>query len=264
MTKTAVLFDFGETLWHFPNMPPIEVIRGETVHRISDLLRSWGVELTGELFFLGRDIRAAIERATDEAYWGDLTSPDYPQLAKQVAREKGLEIDDEQARALWYAWNLGGVYLGRELYPGVFETLDWLREHDYRIGAVTNRALGDEPFRDELRHLGLIDSFEVMSISCEVGYLKPHPKIFEHALDALGVAPEEAVMVGDSLRADVGGANGLGMTSVLKRNEISIEEREINRDLGEPEEAEPPEPYAEPDFTIDELLELIELPIFRA
>ena len=88
----------GDTLWHFPQMPPIEVIRGETVHRISDLLRTWGVEPAGELFFLGRDIRAAIEKATDEAYWGDLTSPDYPALAKQVAAAKGLTISDEQAQ----------------------------------------------------------------------------------------------------------------------------------------------------------------------
>ena len=71
----AVLFDLGDTLWHFPQMPPIEVIRGETVHRISDLLRSWGVEPDGELFFLGRDIRVAVEKETDAAYWGDLASP---------------------------------------------------------------------------------------------------------------------------------------------------------------------------------------------
>ena len=94
MTVRAVLFDLGDTLWHFPNMPPVEIIRGETVHRISDLLRSWGVEPVGALFFLGRDIRVAIEKATDEAYWGDLVSPDYPALAKQVAAEKGLANSD--------------------------------------------------------------------------------------------------------------------------------------------------------------------------
>ena len=94
----AVLFDLGDTLWHFPQMPPIEVVRGETVHRISDLLRSWGVEPDGELFFLGRDIRVAIEKATDEAYWGDLVSPDYPALAQRVAAEKGL-VDQRRAGA---------------------------------------------------------------------------------------------------------------------------------------------------------------------
>jgi putative hydrolase of the HAD superfamily len=264
MAVRAVLFDLGDTLWHFPNMPPVEIIRGETVHRISDLLRSWGVEPVGALFFLGRDIRVAIEKATDEAYWGDLVSPDYPALAKQVATEKGLAISDEQAVQLWHTWNLGGVFLGRQLYPDVFETLQWLKERGYRMGSVTNRALGGEPFRDELRHHGVLDFFEALSISCEVGYLKPHPRIFEHALDARGVRPEETVMVGDSLRADVGGAKALGMGAVLKRSSRSPEEAEVDKDMGTPEDggaADATQAVA-PDFVIDHLPELTALPIF--
>jgi HAD superfamily hydrolase (TIGR01549 family) len=259
MTIKAVLLDLGETLWHFPKMPPVEIIRGETVHRISDLLRSWGVEPAGELFFLGRDIRAAIERATDDAYWGDLMSPDYPAIAKQVAADKGLLISDEQAVQLWHTWNLGGVFLGRELFPGVIETLRWLKGKGYRVGSVTNRGLGGEPFRQEMRHHGLLDCFEVLSISCEVGWLKPHPRIFEHALQALGVKPKETMMVGDSLRADVAGSKALGMTAVLKRNQMSEEEKELEKDLGEPEESEPPAEYAEPDFVINEVPELMSL-----
>lgn len=260
MAITAVFLDLGETLWHFPKMPPREIIRGETVHRISELLRSWGVEPAGELFFLGRDIRLAIEQATEEAYWGDLVSPDYPQVAKQVAAEKGVTISDEQAVQLWHTWNLGGIFLGREIYAGVIETLRWLRERGYRVGSVTNRGLGGEPFRDELQHHGLLDLFEVLSISCEVGYLKPHPRIFQHALDALGVEPEEAVMVGDSLRADIGGAKALGMTAVLKRNNAAGTENDPEKDMGGPEEGERQD-QAEPDFVVDELWELTTLPI---
>src|SRR4030042_143719 len=163
MTIKAVLLDLGGTLWHFPKMPPREIIRGETVHRISELLRSWGVEPDGELFYLGRDIRVAIEQATEEAYWGDLVSPDYPQLAKRVAAEKGVAISDEQAVQLWHTWNLGGIFLGREIYPGVIETLRWLRERGYHVGSVANRGRGGELFRDELQHHGLLDLFEVLS-----------------------------------------------------------------------------------------------------
>ncbi len=263
MAIKAVLLDLGETLWHFPKLPPREIIRGETVHRISELLRSWGVEPDGELFYLGRDIRVAIEEATEEAYWGDLVSPDYPQLSKQVATEKGLTISDEQAVQLWHTWNLGGIFLGREIYPGVIETLRWLRERGYHVGSVTNRGLGDEPFREELRHHGLLDLFEVLSISCEVGYLKPHPLIFQHALDALGIEPEETVMVGDSLRADVGGAKALGMTAVLKRYNTAEDGKDPETDMGGPGESDPQGP-AEPDFVVDDLWELTSLPIFAA
>jgi HAD superfamily hydrolase (TIGR01549 family) len=259
----AVLFDLGDTLWHFPQMPPIEVIRGETVHRISDLLRTWDVEPAGDLFFLGRDIRAAIERATDEAYWGDLTSPDYPALAKQVAASKGLAISDEQAQTLWHTWNLGGVFLGRQLYPGVAETLRWLSERSYRIGSVTNRGLGGEIFREELRHHGVLDLFEVLSISCEVGYLKPHPRIFEHALEAMGVRPEDTVMVGDSLRADVGGAKALGMTAVWKRNHTSAR-GDPERDMTTDEDGVASPGGTAPDFVVDDLRNLTSLPLFES
>jgi len=257
----AVLFDLGDTLWHFPQMPPIEVIRGETVHRISDLLRTWGTEPAGDLFFLGRDIRAAIEKATDEAYWGDLTSPDYPSLAKQVAASKGLAISDEQAQTLWHTWNLGGIFLGRQLYPGVAETLRWLSERGYRVGSVTNRGLGGEIFREELRHHGVLDLFEVLSISCEVGYMKPHRRIFEHALEAMDVRPEDAIMVGDSLRADVAGAKALGMTAVWKRNHTAAR-GDPERDMATGEDSVASPDGIAPDFVVEDLRELTSLPLF--
>ena len=47
------------------------------------------------------------------------------------------------------------------------------------------------------------------------GFVKPHRSIFEAALDALDVTPEEAVMVGDSAEDDIEGARALGMRAVL-------------------------------------------------
>lgn len=256
----AVLFDLGETLWHFPNMPSFDIIRGETVRRISDLLRSWGVDPGGERLFLGRDIRIAVEKADREAYNSDCISPHYPTLARDAAARMGIDLSDEQAVELWHTWNLGGIFLGRTLFDDAIPTLDWLRRQGYRIGAVTNRVLGGEPFREELHHHGLLDCFEVLSISCDLGYMKPHPKIFEHALDTLDVSPQEAAMVGDSLRADVGGAQALGMTAVWRRNSVDeateddlASEKGGSAELGE----------VKPDFIVDNLWEITELPIFR-
>jgi HAD superfamily hydrolase (TIGR01549 family) len=257
VTTRAVLFDLGDTLWHFPEMPPRDIIRGETVRRISELLRSWGVNPEGEMYFLGRDIRMASEQAVDEAYNGDCISPHFPTIAREAAAAKGLAISEEQAVDLWHAWNLGGVFLGRTLFPDVIPTLQWLQERGYRIGSVTNRALSGEPFRRELAHHGLLDYFEVFSISCDVGYMKPHAVIFQHALKALGVPPEETVMVGDSLRADVAGAQALGMTAVWKRNHSSDDGE---RPLTLPDGLGPV--VAVPDYTIQALGELPELPIF--
>jgi putative hydrolase of the HAD superfamily len=53
----------------------------------------------------------------------------------------------------------------------------------------------------------------VAVFSSEVGWRKPHPAIFERALDALGVAAGEALFVGDKLATDVAGAAALGMAT---------------------------------------------------
>jgi FMN phosphatase YigB (HAD superfamily) len=182
----AVLFDLGDTLWHFPKMPPFEHIRGETVRRVSNLLRWWGVEPAGELFFLGRDIRIAVEQAERDAYADHCLSPDYAGIAQQVAAAKGLHISRRQAEHLWEVWNLGGSFFDRTLHDDVLPTLTWLRDRGYRLGAVSNRMYGGPRFHAELRDMGLDSLFEALAISCEVGHMKPHPAIFLRAVGALG------------------------------------------------------------------------------
>ena len=244
MPTRAVLFDLGNTLWHIPEPPPRDNIRGETVRRILGLLRSWGIEPLEEHRYLGRDIRLAIGEANRTAYAGDCISPDFLALVAEVDTVKRLGISQEQVDQLWNAWNLGGSFFGRRLFDDAIDTLAELRDRGYRLACVTNRAFGGRAFVEEVEAHGLAGFFEVMSVSCDLGYMKPHPKIFEHALDALAVAPQDAVMVGDLLRADVAGAQALGMTAVWFRHEKIEEEAD----------------GVQPDFVIDELVELLHLP----
>jgi putative hydrolase of the HAD superfamily len=108
----------------------------------------------------------------------------------------------------------------------------------------------------ELTEYGLDGFFGVVTISSDVGYLKPHPKIFQHALDALGVAAEETMMVGDSLRCDVAGAKGLGLVAVWKRPHLD-EPTEVGADKADVTGE------AAPDYAIDNLWELTELPVLN-
>ena len=247
MAIRAVLFDLGDTLWHFPVLPPREKIRNETVRRIFTLLRSWDIEPTDELRFLGRDIRLAVVKAERTAYDGDCISAHYPTLIGQIAASKGLELSPERAEQLWHAWNLGGIFLGRRLLDGAIEMLEALRDRGYTLGSVTNRSYGGPKFLEEVDELGLGQFFDEITISCDLGYMKPHRKIFEHALNALGVEPEETVMVGDSLRADVAAAQALGMTAIWLRPPNPREELDGYR----------------PDFVVEELREIEQLPCFR-
>jgi HAD superfamily hydrolase (TIGR01549 family) len=247
MPVRAVLFDLGNTLWHIPEPPPIEQVRHETVRRILGLLRSWGIEPRDEHRFLGRDIRLAITGADKRAYESDCISPDFTAIVQGVAGDKGLDIGPEQAQELWYTWNLGGDFFGRRPFDDAIETLETLCARGYRLGCVTNRPFSGPAFLVELTELGLTPYFDALVASCDVGYMKPHAKIFEHTLGELAVAPEEAVMVGDSLIADVGGAQALGMTGIWRRPPKLLEELDGVR----------------PHFVVNELRELLDLPVFQ-
>jgi HAD superfamily hydrolase (TIGR01549 family) len=95
------------------------------------------------------------------------------------------------------------------LFPEAKKALKDLKDKGFRIGIVTDsdRYLAAE-ILPALRLNGLVD-FVVCAE--EVGFVKPHPAIFERALATAGVAPEEAVMVGDSYERDVLGARGAGV-----------------------------------------------------
>ena len=292
MAIKNVLFDLGDTLWHFPKMPAAQDIRMETVRRISNVLQSWGVPMEGELRFLGRDIRLGVEKVDRAAYESDCVSPDFNEAVRQIVAEKGLQISYEQAAQLWDAWNLGGLMLGRTMFDDAYPTLDWLKSNGIRIGCVTNRVFGGPRFREELRELGLDQYFESVSVSCDMGYMKPHPKAYQYALDEMKIDARETAMVGDSLRADIEGAQALGMLGIWRRikkpdppheaeqvGEVPADRHahgvgthagpgedttkpadraQTGRALGDWAESED----ATPDFTIWSLRELTELPIY--
>jgi putative hydrolase of the HAD superfamily len=66
--------------------------------------------------------------------------------------------------------------------------------------------------------LGLLPLFDVVADSKRVGHIKPSAELFNYALSAVGVQPQQALMVGDSLKRDMQGAKALGMPHVLLAN----------------------------------------------
>jgi putative hydrolase of the HAD superfamily len=68
-----------------------------------------------------------------------------------------------------------------------------------------------------LDRVGLLEYLRVLAFSDEVGFPKPDARSFRAAIDPLGIAPEEAVHVGDLRRTDVAGARAIGMRTVRIR-----------------------------------------------
>jgi putative hydrolase of the HAD superfamily len=98
------------------------------------------------------------------------------------------------------------------LAAGTRESLDRLRSAGLRLGVVSN---ADGRVEEALVAAGLRNCFDVVLDSALVGVEKPDPAIFRAALDALGVAPAEALYVGDLYDVDVVGARAAGMEAVL-------------------------------------------------
>ncbi|MGQ0648561.1 MAG: HAD family hydrolase [Gemmatimonadaceae bacterium] len=100
------------------------------------------------------------------------------------------------------------------LLPGAREALEALGSRfALAIISDTGFASGDAQ-NAVLERDGVLGHFQATIYSMDVGHAKPRPEIFTAALNALGVAPGEALHVGDNERTDVGGALGLGMRAV--------------------------------------------------
>jgi len=92
----------------------------------------------------------------------------------------------------------------------------------------------------------------VVVISDEVGWRKPHPKIFQIFLDELKLDPGEAVYVGDDLKYDIEGARAAGMKTVLVSGSGTVREDEIYGQAPQPSSITP-------DFTIKSLPKLLQI-----
>ena len=98
------------------------------------------------------------------------------------------------------------------LYPYVYEMLDVLRAH-YPLAIVTDAQ--SMYARGELHKVGLLSYFDPIVISGDYGYRKPDQRLFQYALDRMGVAAGNALYVGNDMYRDIYGAREAGLTTVM-------------------------------------------------
>jgi HAD superfamily hydrolase (TIGR01549 family) len=106
----------------------------------------------------------------------------------------------------------GELHLWCSVHEHTHDALARLRAAGLRLGIVSN---SDGRVDQALTAAGLRDYFDVVIDSSVFGTEKPDPAIFRAALEALDVAPEEALYVGDLYDVDVVGARAAGMEAVL-------------------------------------------------
>ncbi len=201
----AVLFDWGDTLMDFRYDEELM----DAAFR-AGLARSERDDLAP-----ADEIRAHFRENFEPLFWvpGTIEEIEYPGLIRQALRHFAIEISDEElARFLeaeHAAWEPARV-LGSTTHA----LLEALRSRGLRLGLVSNAFDPAWLLHRDLEQMGIAGRIDHAVFSSEVGTRKPHSEIFERALAALDVAPDEALFVGDRLYEDVRGAAEVGMTTV--------------------------------------------------
>jgi putative hydrolase of the HAD superfamily len=128
-------------------------------------------------------------------------------------------------------------------FPDAHAVVNSLRARGLKIGLITNGT--SELQRNKLTHSGIGEWVDVALVSEEERINKPDPMIFHRAAQRLNVAPADCVFVGDHAVNDVQGAQSAGMKAVWFPGE----------------QQRPADPAFAPDFTIESLTQLLDLPL---
>lgn len=202
----AVLFDFGGTLYDYRMLAPGDL------ESLVMLARWSGID--AEPAEIGRAHRESMRRV----FRGYLPKPFYfhrdlfRDAVEGMLESFGVTPDRENLeryRALQWELHQRDFVL-RE---GVVETLTELRGRGLHVAVVSN--IDEEQLRHLMDLTGLDHHFDSLLSSEQARSCKPDPGIFVEAIRRAGCAPAEALFVGDTLAADVAGANRAGLRSVL-------------------------------------------------
>nr|WP_152918998.1 HAD family hydrolase [Vibrio parahaemolyticus] len=131
-------------------------------------------------------------------------------LIQTILAEDGIHIDAEQAQQAQHYFDSArmGAFT---FFPGVKEMLTDLRKH-YKLVVITNGPIFSQ--HPKLKATQMDEWVDHIIVGGEEPEEKPAASIFQKALNLVDIKPEEALHIGDSLAADIAGANNMGILSV--------------------------------------------------
>lgn len=201
----AVAFDLFNTLVTVDTPS-----RYSSIDRLLDSLKAQGVAVHADDFMpvyrdVAREFVSEAERLGEETHNSLWVST--------ALRRLGIDMPPQDARVAEAveAYFSAFVDNARPL-PGTADMLAVLKPR-YRLGLLSNLTHGPAA-RQILDHLNLSPYFDVLLVSGDLGYRKPHPQVFQRLIDALEVPPASILFVGDDPRTDVQGSLLAGMQPV--------------------------------------------------
>jgi len=232
----AVLFDFYDTLVYGENW---EDFWKKALERTVEYLNSLGLKVSVETFSEKfEEIRAELLRDLERTK-GELDIVYlFWKLLKEFGHTPAITLL-QRVIDLFYSIEVCSV----KLYPDAIPTVEHFRRRGFKTAIVSNATAR---FEYVVKKYCLYRYFDILMASYKVMRPKPHPAIFSETLRLLGVKPKEAVMVGDSYKADIAGAKRLGIRGILLNRSGSQGNIVYEKGL-------------EPDAVIHSLNELIDL-----
>jgi len=195
-----IFFDLDHTLWDFDKNSNLTFKQLFNIHKIEIELEDFLAVYSPINFEYWKRYRE--ERVSKEALrYGRL---------KDTFDALSFNVSDELIDQLSFDY-IDFLPNNNYLFDGVFELLEYLAPK-YKLHIITNGF-------EEVQHLkleksGIIKYFDEIITSETVGVKKPNPKVFKYALEKAGAIPENSVMIGDNLEADIIGALNCGITSI--------------------------------------------------
>lgn len=214
----VILFDFGSTLIY--SKDPWPPIYEQADRALVQVFQQAGVPL--EIKAFSSEFETFLDSYYAERGASPIEKTTFSAL-QELLQQKGLQdIPAPMVRAAldaMYSVTQQNWYLESDAVP----TLQKLRDHGCRLGMISNTS-DDKNVQELLDRWELRPFFEMVVTSASCGIRKPDERIFRLALDHFEVPPERVAMVGDSLEADILGANQVGMYSIWITRRVDLPE----------------------------------------
>ncbi len=154
------------------------------------------------------------ELAEDIELFGDSENGDFwRQHARRHVLLLGVAEDEVENLSEEVTEKMRSGYNSVDCIPeDVPTTLEALKANGYKLAVVSNLH---ENFSDILEKYEILAHFDFVLAAGEVGWWKPDPRLLQHAVEKLGVAPTSSIYVGDNYYADVLGARAANLKPVL-------------------------------------------------
>lgn len=218
----CLLFDLGNTLWRrnsYEQIAPLEFAADQhAIHLFHQAYPSLSIlKENGEEagILLRRTLLTQFALAIEKE---PFIEPEGGPIVQQAFTALGApNLDLSFCQTIFDTMQIS-IAQSRTLFDDALSILNELQRRRFQFGVVTNRYWGGPSFQEDMHTMGLLEYFDLDKVmtSADLHIRKPNPAIFQLALQACDTTAETSIMIGDSLVADVAGAQQLGIFSVWK------------------------------------------------